>query len=305
MAKIDRRHFLAVGASLAVTPTFVARASPAKAKLTTKDCIDTARLSFAKATGNPVFMAPGTSRYAMLLVKGDMASDSLTARVLVGDLSSLSSARAISKATFEMSGLGPAGELVWVFANPLIWLPDNEWIALRWPDINNVIQLAAVNSQTGAVRFITKSATHVRNAYLSATNGLLFTASPPDDRTQVTKLRNQGYAVDSADMISALDERGYKNVNDAEAANRVYYQARFDDAPIPVFIQTSKRVSTVHHFGMVSSFHPTRNSLLLRVRHRSHQSHGAIMTTDTSSGQSKYLAKVRTVTRFGSNATIF
>lgn len=230
MVELLRREFIAGLALLPLRPlpAFAngRQAASTGRHLTVADAIDTARFMEDSETwvdprrkagmpGRYVHVSPDGNRYVLMLVRGDLAAGGNWVEILVGGTASLDDAcnnRIAAKLFTKSEGEGrtlsrtsPA-RLTFPSDNHVMWL-DNNQVAFRWSRQDGVIQVVAVNSTDGVVRFLTDHPKHVLEWAASRTGTIIYSADVLKQVDDSALLEKQGFVVSNLDAYSLLEGR--------------------------------------------------------------------------------------------------
>lgn len=184
--------------------------TPAKANaraLTLTDAIESTRF-MRDRNRNPVFFSPSGKRYAVALVRGDVARDGVWWELQVGEaLPKPTAPRSI--AHLFTSGKGAGYEEVFGSdaltsgSNIPVWL-DERHVAFFWEDERGIQQVMSADVEEGHVTPLTRHPTRVVY-YGAAPDGTIFyTAAMPIDRTRAEARRRGSYVVTDSDAIELL-----------------------------------------------------------------------------------------------------
>jgi hypothetical protein len=190
-----------------------------KRLLTVADAIQTTRFmqSASSAAADPrddgVFVSPDGKSYAVMLIRGDLQRAEGAGNwvdIMAGRLESLESAKPrLVKRLFTESWGSPdpvygVPSLTWPRQNPLLWLPDNERVAFRWPDDKDVVQVATLNLNTGEFAYVTQADGDVTSFQLTPSGGVLYSALFRHSRARSEQLMREGFKVEDADVLDVI-----------------------------------------------------------------------------------------------------
>jgi dienelactone hydrolase len=160
---------------------------------------------------NAVFTSPDAQRYAILVIRGDIANDGLWAELRVGRLDSFERAELRTVTRLFTNGLGSREGFGQVMGSPVLTQPwanvpkwlDNRSVGLLWQDASGTIQVLRVDVSNGASEFLTQSATDV-TAFTSSGNALLYDALIAHNDARSRKMLHEGFTVTGADVVPYL-----------------------------------------------------------------------------------------------------
>ncbi|MFC4312345.1 hypothetical protein ACFPN2_24900 [Steroidobacter flavus] len=182
------------------------------APITVREATETARIMELR-DGNPVSVSPDGQRFALMVVRGDVAKDGVWLEILSGDMSSIATrGSATLKARLFSRGFGDPENLLKTYltlprGNALLW-EDARHALFFWPDADNIVQVFRVNVDSGETAAVTHHSTDVSTFALSiaSTGALLYSArTPPPVRPSMER---GGFAVQSEDIFSLLRDGG-------------------------------------------------------------------------------------------------
>lgn len=221
--ELTRRDMLALGLVIAggAGSGWARAAVPTSRGISIADAVESVRFMTA---ANPyanspldddgdfaVFVSPDRRRYAVMTLRGDLASNTIRAEILVGGLETIDATQPVRRAAMSTSGLprehsyGEVAAHVYPGQNPLIWSPDSRHVHFLWADADDVPQIFRVDADGGGLRQVTQSPTAVRKFAISRAGDILYHAAlPPEDRRKSALLRD-GFVVDNEDALSLLD----------------------------------------------------------------------------------------------------
>jgi hypothetical protein len=160
--------------------------------------------------GESVFVSPDGHRYAVMLIRGDIARDGVDVTLLVGRLDRREAGvpRAVLRLfTQALSGgfaaYFGANQLVAPDSNPPVWLDDTT-LGMLWEDTAGTRQILRVDVEHGTQSWLTASTTPVVRFSALTPDALLFDAAMPVDYDTARRREQAGYAVDDADALELL-----------------------------------------------------------------------------------------------------
>lgn len=183
------------------------------APITARQATETARIMELR-DGGPVSVSPDGERFALMLVRGDVAKDGVWLESLSGNSSSIATTGAATlKARLLSRGLGDP-ENLWKTqltlprGNSLTW-QDVRHVLFFWPDANSTVQVFRVNVDSGEMAQVTQQQTDVSTFALAMTvrDELMFSARAPLARRD-PQSDGRGFAVRSVDVFSLLRDGG-------------------------------------------------------------------------------------------------
>lgn len=177
--------------------------------LTIEAAIETTR-AMTDRSGRAVFASSDNQRYAVLLIRGDVANDGVWAELRVGKLLSLDAADPKVVARFFTRGLGrnygqppDAYRITWPTTNAPFWI-DERHVALVWSDERGTEQLFGIHVETGTLTQLTAQRGHVRVAAVSPRGQLLFATVIPCEPNNTSERRRRGQVIEAADVFELL-----------------------------------------------------------------------------------------------------
>lgn len=200
-----------------------AEGAAAKQKLTVADAIQTTRAMSAPPVwtgfdGNArkvlsaesAFVSPSGTKYALMLIRGDVERNGNHVNIMVGSLGSLEAAKPEPIVELFTDSLGGfrgvnygASELTMPGRNPPVWYNDEE-LAFFWNDDRGVRQVVTVNVRTKQYSFATKHPTDVVRFAISRRGVILYSAKPPIDSRRNEQLLHNGFTVTNPEAFSLL-----------------------------------------------------------------------------------------------------
>jgi hypothetical protein len=209
-------------AALALLPAWVAEASERR-PLSVRDAIETSR-AMVDLNGSSVFVSPDGTRYAVMLIRGNVERNGNEIELRVGRLDSLAGATPQVVAQLFTDGLGNTPEgahdsstLTGPEDNPPRWL-DNRHVAIFWEDQAGVRQVLAIDVETKEQRFLTRHATDVVQYGVGRDGMLAYKARAAHDNSVSAELLKKGFAVKSPDavvlMYGVVDGSGHMELRD-------------------------------------------------------------------------------------------
>lgn len=196
---------------MATAPLGVAETTPAAdtAALTVSEAIETTRF-MTDRKGHTVFVSPRGDRYAVMLIRGDVARDGVWMDLQVGQLESLEAARPRTVVRLFSSGRGAgyikrfgADQLTTPGSNAPVWINDDS-LAFFWEDAHGVRQVIAVEVDGGAVRALTQHATPVIRFGVHSSGALIYSAAIARDAPRTDAPAGEGYVVTDRDALELL-----------------------------------------------------------------------------------------------------
>lgn len=178
--------------------------------LTVADGIETTRIKPDFTNHQVAHISPDGKHYVVALVKGDLKRNGLWLELISGSLDSIDAAskyNTIARLFTEGKGsmYGHSDQLTWNYFNPIVWLRDNERVALLWGDgtAQHPIQAIAVNTRTHKVDRLTNHPTDVQ-AFAVNRDGSIFYAATAHRQNTSDELFRRGFTVRNADLMSVL-----------------------------------------------------------------------------------------------------
>lgn len=185
------------------------------APITVREAIQTARIAELRE-GDHVSVSPDGERFALMMVRGDVARDGVWLEILSGRMASIeTNGSAMVVARLFSRGFGDPNNL-WKTSltlprgNSLVW-QDARHVLFFWTDAGNTVQVFRTNVDTGATAAVTQHRTDVSTMALGlAANGTLLYAAGAPLPNDVERADGRGFAVQSEDFFSLLADRGGK-----------------------------------------------------------------------------------------------
>lgn len=196
-------------ACILVLPGSAAVASPTRPPLKVRDVIETTR-AMADRNGEAVHVSPNGQRYAVMLVRGDVARDGVWAELRVGGLDTFKGAEPRVVARLFTRGLGGGHRrqvgseaLVHARRNAPRWL-DDQRLALLWEDARSIRQVISVDVGSGQVEYLTHHATDVVHFNVHRNGTMVYGASVPCTLQPSEEDYRNGFAVKAVDAFELL-----------------------------------------------------------------------------------------------------
>jgi len=190
-------------------PATAASLQGSKRVLSLTDAIESTRFMTDRQR-NAVFVSPKGGRYAVVLVRGDVARDGVWWELKVGELSSLAAATPRTVVRMFSDGRGAtyeenfgSDELTTPGMNAPVWT-DEQHLAFFWEDERGVRQVFSTDVVKGTVVPVTRHPTPVIQFGMSPQGTLIYTAATALDRTRLLQRQNDGYVVTDQDVPELL-----------------------------------------------------------------------------------------------------
>jgi hypothetical protein len=210
------RNYHAIPLNLLIAINAVVTPSPAVSAASTKtftvaDEIETARFKL-DYQNQAVFYSPDHSRYAALLIRGDVAHDGVWGEIISGRTNSIAEskpevvARLFTKALGSSEGFGVSfgqGAFLQQGSDYLVWL-DNERVAVLWEAPGEQNQLFSVNVKTHALKQLTHDSGEIVSFQGSPHGSIVYDAIVPYSRKRSNELLANGFSVTSTDAMVLL-----------------------------------------------------------------------------------------------------
>lgn len=177
--------------------------------ITIEEAIETTRF-MTDRENHGVFVSPGGTRYAVMLITGDVEHDGVWAEIRVGALSSLRAAQPASIVRLFTRGLGGGyvkkfgGDDLTAQGNAPVWI-DEETLAFLWEDAAGVRQVFGVNVKEGRARALTHQPTDVMSFSVGPAGRMTFNAADSPDLAAAERRHREGYAVTYDDATQLLN----------------------------------------------------------------------------------------------------
>jgi hypothetical protein len=188
------------------------RATAGSSVFTVGDAIDTARFQYSENMQS-VFPSPDRRRYAVMVVRGDLARNGVWAEILVGSLKEGSRepptavARLFTTALNRNDGapvaLVSASDLIAPVRNVPAWL-NNDEIALLWQDANQHTQIFSIDANGTGTRQLTSESGDLVGFAVGPGGSILYEVNPPLNNDVSLRLIHEGFAVNSEDALMML-----------------------------------------------------------------------------------------------------
>jgi len=142
-----------------------------------------------------VLVSPDGSRYAVMLVRGDVGRDQVEMELVTGSLDSLEGAASYKTVgKFRTSGLGPY-PITYRFDYRLLWLADSRRVAFLAEADDGTSQVVVADTVTGEHQFVTAAGADVGLFDISHRDRIIFSVrtQPPPELAE--SLIRDGFAV--------------------------------------------------------------------------------------------------------------
>jgi hypothetical protein len=143
-----------------------------------------------------VLVSPDGLKYATLLARGDVERNGVWMTLIVGGLRSLADAahyRTVAK--LFTGGEGSRGALTFRFDYRIKWLQGSQRIALMAEDPNGVTQVATVDVESGAVKFLTDLPGGIELFDMTDSGDLIVATAKTPSRREAEEIIANGFVV--------------------------------------------------------------------------------------------------------------
>jgi hypothetical protein len=175
--------------------------------LTLTDAIESTRF-MQDRNRNAVFFSPSGKRYAVALVRGDVARDGVWWELQVGEaLPKPMPPRSVARLFTSGKGAGYeeifGSDALTSGSNVPVWL-DERHVAFFWEDERGIQQVMSADVEEGRVTPLTRHPTRVVYYGAAPDGAIFYTAAMPIDRTRAEARRRGSYVVTDSDAIELL-----------------------------------------------------------------------------------------------------
>lgn len=205
---------------------------------------------------NEVFTSPDGKRFAVVLVRGDVANDRVAYEIWTGctewegELSPKHLATLYTQALTRDYTAPLATDLVH-YRNAPVWTHDSRYLTFLWEDGKQVRQVARVDVDSGRTEFVTHHPTDVIDYNFSPKGTLLFSARPERPPLSPEQVK-RGFVVENEDALSLVNGE----VTHEGFADRYYSNDKFISRESGAAEEIHSRASPSHLFPAEIFFEP-------------------------------------------------
>lgn len=174
-----------------------------------------------------VSVSPNGLRFASIVVRGDVANDSVTAEIITSSLETFETAVDVRVAARLSARLRGNTDLVLAFSGAMRWL-DEDHVALRWEAEDGSVQVFRIDLVSGGAEQLTRQAGDVTAFFIGPDGTILYQSPQPPSEGPITM--QTGGVVQSIDAHGLLNGDFHRAGLLSRAWSRIWYLQRPGEA---------------------------------------------------------------------------